>query len=173
VDKAMIKEMTESTYVVEVDSDIKELIGKTLIEWVIQNGEDWVIFRTSDNKLYKMFHRQIGAEIVDIRHIQGYINDAFHSPILMAEKSTDDKPHAGFKLSEMREKILKRKCPIDFYEADDDEEVFTWTYDDLKSFTWTSYKLTTIKGILTINWCGFSNGCYSEEIDFIELKEKA
>lgn len=124
-------------------SDIRELIGKTLTE--VQGGEsdEEMLFITSEGKSYRMYHNQDCCESVSVEDICGDLSDLVGSPIIEAEEVThENKNPEGIDIEVSK-------------------------YQD--SFTWTLYKLATIKGSVTIRWYGESNGYYSESVDFCEI----
>jgi hypothetical protein len=117
------------------------LQGKTLTE--IKGGKDTdkLRFFTTDGEEYLMYHNQDCCENVILEDICGDLDDLIGSPILQAEEVVSDKD------------------PEDFVLSDDDRR---WR----ESYTWTFYKLATIKGAVTLRWYGESNGYYSESVDF-------
>ena len=120
-----------------MNTDISILKGKTLKD-VQQHGVEEIIFETVDGELYKMHHYQDCCESVTIDDVCGDLQDLVGSPILMAEESTN----------------VNKNPP----------EVVPPDYQD--SFTWTFYRLATVKGYVTIRWYGSSNGYYSESVYF-------
>lgn len=85
---------------------------------------------------FRMCHTQDCCEHVYIEDICGDLNDLVGTPILQAEEST----------------------------SDTDPTPENRTLDDEQQ--WTFYKIATIKGSVTIRWCGSSNGYYSVSVDF-------
>lgn len=120
--------------------DIQTLVGKTLKSINGKVGGDEVLFETTDGKFYKLYHRQDCCESVTLNDICGNLQDLVGSPICQAEEATSQQDPDGLVVSEYRE-----------------------------SFTWTFYRLATIKGQVVIRWLGESNGWYSESVDFEEV----
>lgn len=93
----------------------------------------------SDGYRYRMYHSQDCCESVTIEDICGDINLLLNSPITIAEEIDSQGVSA------------KEGTPSDY------------------SYTWTFYKLGTVKETVTIRWYGESNGFYSESVEFIKL----
>ena len=121
---------------------LKDFIGKTLQSVIVDrnNKEDSILFVFDDGTRYKMFHNYDCCEVVLINDICGDTEDLIGKPLLMAEEVTNS------------EDLLR----------DEIKDVYPNV-----SFTWTFYKLATIKGSVTIRWFGTSNGYYSEEVSII------
>lgn len=122
----------------EICVNFETLVGKTIISVEgLEEGSEEIIFKTSDGKIYKMYHEQECCESVYIEDVWGDIENVINSPVLLAKESS---------------------CGG---ENNLDE-----------SFTWTFYKMGTVKGWVDIRWYGTSNGYYSESVDFVEISEE-
>jgi len=117
------------------------LKGKTLKQIIGGVGDDSMKFIVSDDEEYELSHEQDCCESVTINDICGDIADLIGEPILRADEVTYENEN-----------------------PDGVPPVAKDSWDD--SWTWTFYKLATIKGSVTIRWFGQSNGYYSERVDF-------
>lgn len=124
------------------EARFSQLTGKVITEIRgLEVGSEEVTFITADGKEYYMYHSQDCCESVSVEDIAGDIEDIMNTDILLAEEvSSNENPP---------------DIPIPEYQD---------------SFTWTFYKLATIKGRVTIRWYGTSNGYYSESVYFRERK---
>jgi len=136
-----------------MESEIEQLLGKTLISVVVNEAKDEILFTANDGKEYKMYHRQDCCEGVSIEDINGDLEDLIGTPILLAEENSSSE-HTAEQLAEIEKE--KEEQGEDYY-----------SYEE--SFTWTFYKLATVKGYVDIRWYGQSNGYYSEGVDVIEI----
>ena len=98
-------------------------------------GSNNIKFVTVDGEVYNMYHCQDCCESVSIESIVGDVQDLIGVPLLVAEESSSGENPEGAEVSKYQE-----------------------------SFTWTFYKLATIKGYVDIRWYGESNGYYSESV---------
>lgn len=138
--------------------DFSDLSGKTItaIEGLKERSDE-IHITCSDGSKYRMSHHQDCCESVDIEDVVGDVNNMLNSPVLLAEavSSSDPSPE------------VQAKRDADKAEV----EAGNGYYYSPESETWTFYKLSTLRGSLTIRWYGTSNGYYSESVSF--EKEKA
>jgi hypothetical protein len=119
----------------------KDLIGKTLTEIRGEKGSEEMVFTCQDGNKFRLVHHQDCCENVAIEDICGELHDLIGVPILQAEESTSGDNPPGVRPPESAE----------------------------ESFTWTFYRISTIKGQVVIRWYGASNGYYSESVDFEKI----
>lgn len=119
-----------------------DLVGKTIVK--IDKSDTEMHFELDSGEKYRLYHDQWCCEEVRIEDICGDLDDLLNSPITMAEEVTSKEPHNG--------------------KPEPNPDVWN------DSFTWTFYKLATVNGYVTIRWLGTSNGYYSEEVNFEEVK---
>ena len=87
---------------------------------------------------------------------------------------TQDACYKMFHAQDCRESVYLEDVAGDWQDIIDHEillaETVTNAYTANDSHvTWTFYKLSTIKGSITLRWFGTSNGYYSEEVEFTEI----
>ena len=124
------------------EKEFEDLKGLTLKSITGNKGDKEIVFETVDGIKYKLLHYQDCCESVLVEDICGELEDLIDSPILLAEEVSHD------------------------HDVNPDG-VTVPKYQD--SFTWTFYKLATMKGAVTIRWYGKSNGWYSEDVDFYKI----
>ena len=116
----------------------EDMVGLTLISATGKVGWDEMEFKTSCGMTCRLYHEQDCCESVEIEDINGDLSDLIGSPIVLAEETSNSDSHPkGFKSD---------------YEPE--------------SFTWTFYRIATVKGTVVIRWMGSSNGYYSESVYF-------
>jgi len=123
---------------------ITELIGKTLTKVYRKDLGDWdgeaIMFCEQNGDIYQMSHYQECCEEVTIEDICGDLDDLIDTPILKASEDTN-------------------------YENPEGKELDLGEFGDAISL-WTFYNISTIKGSITIRWCGHSNGYYGVGVEF-------
>lgn len=112
-----------------------DLVGKTIKAIKITQNKECIEFACDDGFTYRLMYHQDCCAHCSIEDICGDLEDLLGHPLLVAEKVTNrnETPSGG-----------------------PEPEIY-------ESYTWTFYKLDTIKGGVTIRWYGESNGYYSEE----------
>jgi len=120
----------------ELDT-FEDLLGKTLSAVEVNSTMDELVFTLDNGEQYMLYHEQDCCETVSIEDICGDLSYLVGSPILMAEEATNENENPSGVEKDWQD-----------------------------SFTWTFYKLATLKGYVTIRWYGESNGYYSERVDW-------
>lgn len=103
---------------------------------------DRIVFTLDSKEIYSLHHLQDCCEDIRLEDVCGDISDLLRTPILNAFESSSSNSPKEVGLN-------------------GDE-----------SYTWTFYKICTIKGYVTIRFYGTSNGYYSEEVFLYRVKEK-
>lgn len=151
-------------------TNVNELLDKLVVE--IKFNPEELMFICSDKSVYRMFHSQNCCEHVSIEDICGDLKDLLNSPILIAESRKSDSSSD----IEVSEEKNDSEWEDDGYEGH--EGTYTSIIDggkillsdekhsDNECCQWTFYRIGTMKGTVTIRWCGTSNGYYSTDVSF-------
>lgn len=116
------------------------ILGQTIVN--IDRQPHRLEFEMENGDVWAMFHVQDCCESVTLEDICGDLNDLIGTPLLVAYEETS------------RTEPPVNNCGLDSWEPE--------------SYTWTFYRLATVRGSVTLRWYGESNGYYSESADFIK-----
>lgn len=108
----------------------------------LQPNNDSVIFYCKDGTEIMMYHDQDCCESVFIESVDSY------------ENNDDIYTNCDWC-------VIEEVSNIDRDPMEDNEESYTWTF----------YNVKTNKGYDTIRWYGYSNGYYSERVDFADISD--
>jgi hypothetical protein len=127
------------------------LKGKIISKIIgLEKGSEQIQFFCEDGTKYKLTYYDDCCAFCNIEDICGDISDILGNPLLIAEE------------------IINSDVPTDIQFQREKENCCYLT----DSEAWSFYKLSTIKGSVTIRWYGSSNGYYSETASFEEIKDE-
>lgn len=120
--------------------DFEKLLGRTVarIEGA-DVGSESITFYCTDGANLTLYHSHECCESVEVSEIIGDIADLIDTPITLAEIA-----------------VSENETPADVVAGESDYLG--------ESYTWTFYKLATVRGYVTLRWLGSSNGYYSERV---------
>lgn len=134
----------------------EDLIGKTCTSAKLVHSPTGrpiaLCIETDDGCQYSLEHEQDCCEAVWIEELEGDVESLVGSPILVAEEASNS------------------------YHSSEDHKILHTLHNrgplprSDESFTWTFYKLATVKGWVDIRFYGTSNGYYSESVSFLRIK---
>lgn len=127
------------------EADFSVLVGCTVTECNKDHDKTWLSFTLDDGRTFILFHRQDCCEGVYLDDVCGDLADIVGSPILLAEAVS-----------------------VSGVSGDATDPPPKAPSSD-ESWTWTFYKIATVKGSVTLRWYGVSNGYYSERVTFALL----
>jgi len=132
----------------EIDfNKLKNLVFSEILG--LEENSNLVIFKTKCGRIFHMFHQRECCESVYIESVVGDVNDLIDVEIINSEIASSDDISINKKYKKF--KNLNKKD---------------------SSFTWTFYKLATIRGYVDIRWYGTSSGYYSEKVSFVEIEKR-
>jgi hypothetical protein len=105
----------------------------------VENTGEEIRFTLANGEQYELYHPQDCCESVYVEDVAGELDDLIGTPLLLVEEASN---------------------------SDTPPPESDYSYE---SYTWTFYKLVTMKGAVTIRFFGSSNGYYSESVYFRKL----